>query len=236
MSLSDVKFIVSKNGLWYYKLNTMIRYNRCCIKCMNEGTGKQACYKDENNIKCLCSGHAVENGSFAPQPHDEIKRIVSKSRETDLKKWSRNDIDSFGEYITVDRIEDMLVMQQGECFYECDSGPLILNADNRLSELNAISIERVLNTRPHTIENCVLSHINCNLIRNNSFTFDQMIRYAKHLRAKTHSYCRKCDKLLSANEFSHNKSTRDGLNGYCKSHHNERNRSSKLKRKLNETN
>jgi hypothetical protein len=234
MSSSDGNFKMSRNGYWQYKTNTMKKHQRCCIKCMDIGIGKIANYKDENNINCLCSGHAVENGTYAPILRDEIKKIILDSRTTDMKRWSINDLASFGEYINVDKTEEMLVMQQGECFYECDSGPLILNADNRKIELNAISIERVDNDLPHTSENCVLVHIECNRIRNNKFTFDDMMYYAKHMRVKTHSYCRKCDKLLSASEFYRNKSQRDGLSVYCKSHHYERVKAPTLKRNLNE--
>ena len=122
--------------------------------------------------------------------------IVSTSRTTDLKKWNADEIENFGEYLTKDRVSGLFVMQKGECFYECGAGKLEINC-NRQRNPNAVTIERINNAVPHTIENCVLVHHRCNNIRNDGAGFDFMMKNAKVLRQHFHerkraNMCRTC--------------------------------------------
>ena len=124
------------------------------------------------------------------------RRIVKNSRGADLKKWNVDEIENFGEYLTKERVSDLFIMQKEECFYECGSGKLEVGCDRKQNP-NAVTVERINNAVPHTVENCVLVHNRCNTIRSDGASFNFMVKNATLLRRhfnkrKLVNMCRMC--------------------------------------------
>lgn len=208
----------------------------CCSACKNRGISKRGVYKGPND-EPLCSPCSKDAGTWAVQkqfegdPLRDFKIMESASKDADKKskRWTSDEMNTYGDYITVDRLEDLFIMQRGECYYKCGQGGMLLNVVDRSKEPNAVSVERIDNTVPHTIENCVLVHSRCNYIRQDHYTFDFMVTNAGKLRRRTHSFCQDCSTLKTINKFGKDKSHCDGFNTYCKQCRNIRNRATKAK-------
>ena len=146
------------------------------------------------------------------------RTIIKNSHDADLKKWTADEIENFGEYLTKDRVSGLFVMQKGECFYECGAGKMEVGC-NRKKNPNAVTVERIDNDVPHTLENCVLVHSRCNGIRQDGAIFNFMMKNAKLLRRhfNKRKYVQMCKKCL-----------RPFKRINCGSHYNRKNRTKRM--------
>jgi hypothetical protein len=136
--------------------------------------------------------------------------MVMSSRSSD-KKAGR--CTSSPEYITTTRIDQMMIMQDGKCYY-CEVMMLYGHGIERVRTKTAVTIEREDNDNPHTINNCVLACSNCNMIRGHNFTFDEMSIYG---RIKgSHKRCSMCKETLIRSEFYKSSTKYDGIKTRCK--------------------
>ena len=137
-------------------------------------------------------------------------KMVRCSRSSD--KRAGRSTDSI-DYITATRIEEMLSMQQSKCFY-CDVDMLYGIGVNRQCSKEAVTIERIYNDEPHTCNNCVLACQNCNSLRADNISFDEMIIYGK-VKA-SHKRCPSCIEFKTRSSFFKNAARGDGIQSVCK--------------------
>jgi hypothetical protein len=87
--------------------------------------------------------------------------IICSSRAADRRRWSADAIANYGAYLTIERVDELLVMQQGQCFY-CGVPLMYGTGIDRSTHRAGVTIERADNAVPHVIENCVLACSSCN--------------------------------------------------------------------------
>jgi hypothetical protein len=139
---------------------------KTCNECLVTHELAQFCCnaksEDGLNYKCRACCRA----------YDQVKwqqTSVNCSRGKDKRRWKET-VGDFGESITIERIDDLLVMQQGGCMY-CSAMMVYGLGIDRSTHPRAATIERVDNDVPHVITNCVLACHACNSKRVASYTY-----------------------------------------------------------------
>ena len=136
---------------------------------------------------------------------------MKASKEAD-RRYNRT---SELEYIDEQRISDLFVKQENQCFY-CKDYMVFGPGVNRQQDPNGLTLERVDNELPHVTENCILACSTCNRIRNNKFSFNAMVRYAKAFKTYQTKYCAECVNVLDIDRFGKDSNRRGGFCNYCK--------------------
>ena len=154
-----------------------------------------------------------------------FQRIVRDSKSAD-KRYNRT---SELDYIDEQRISDLLVMQENQCYY-CEDHMVFGAGIDRSKDPNGLTLERVDNDLPHIIENCILACSSCNKIRGYRFSFNTMVRYAKAFKTNQKKYCSNCVNVLDIGRFGKSIRGRGGVYNYCKTCHNTRQRTARMLR------
>ena len=150
--------------------------------------------------------------------------MVNSSRAND-KRAGRST--SSLDYITSTRIGELMVMQNCKCFY-CEVVMVYGNGVDRKRTKTAVTIERVDNDIEHVIANCVLACQNCNMIRGDEFSFNEMSVYG---RIKgSHKRCSMCKETMIRSNFHKSATKEDGIETRCKLCRNKRNAQRSLER------
>jgi hypothetical protein len=152
------------------------------------------------------------------------KVMVNNSRAND-KRAGRDT--SSTDYITSTRIRDLMVLQDCKCFY-CEVVMIYGNGVDRRRMKTAVTVERVDNHIEHLIGNCVLACRNCNLVRGDDFTFNEMSVYG--MIKGSHKRCSVCKETIPRSNFHKSGTKEDGIETRCKSCRNEMNAQRNLER------
>lgn len=159
---------------------------------------------DGRRYKCkVCRSRYNQTNAF--------QVMVRNSRASDKKAGRTSEL----EYISVQRISDMNVMQCGRCYY-CDTTMVYGKGVNRKTNRDAMTIERVDNNVPHVVENCVLSCYTCNVSRKGK-SHEDMVEHGKALRDGTIAYCPGCDMFMLPLMFNRHKDNKTGVQPICRS-------------------
>jgi hypothetical protein len=125
---------------------------------------------------------------------------VRGRRTADKRRW-KEEVDDFGEQITVERINDLLVMQQGRCMY-CSTVMLYGLGIDRNTHPRGVTVERVDNDVPHTIGNCVLACQSCNTKRRASYTYEEFMEHHANIKLNLVKKCQnECGRILPITSF-----------------------------------
>jgi hypothetical protein len=155
--------------------------------------------------------------------HDQLRwqsRIVRANRQTDQRRWGQ-EVADFGEPLTVERIDDLLVMQQGRCVY-CTALMVYGLGIDRRTHPRAVTIERVDNDVPHVITNCVLACHACNSKRMASYTYEEFMEHHADIKLNLVKKCQhECQQMLPITSFG---KLGKGYGPSCKSCRNQRDR------------
>ena len=144
--------------------------NRQCVNCakaLSEGctTKKCSCCLEahrEYKRKTRSIARAQQEREYRASVW--FKRCLYKSKNADKAADRSED----GTYMTTKRLRTLRVLQGNECFY-CQKK---LQVKNRQKH-DGLTIERLNNTRPHMLSNCVLCCHRCNASRvSNHHTID----------------------------------------------------------------
>jgi hypothetical protein len=190
---------------------------KTCSKCLETHElakfGRDSNRKDGLYVHCRSCHRA----------RDQVKwqnRIVSTSRQTDKRRWGQ-EVGDFGEPITVERIADLLVVQQGRCVY-CSAAMVYGLGIDRRTHPRAVTIERTDNDVPHVITNCVLACHSCNSRRMASYTYEEFMEHHVDIRLNLLKKCQgECLLMLPIASFPKSGKRYDSS---CKSCRNQRRR------------
>ena len=117
------------------------------------------------------------------------RNVVSASKCNDRRKWEQYEIDDYGMYLTQERLDELLTLQDGRCTY-CSTVLQYGAGMNRKTNPNALTVERVDNNVPHVIENCLLACSSCNRWRGVFYTHDEFKEHYANIRLRLIKKCR----------------------------------------------
>ena len=149
----------------------------------------------------------------ARQLRKTAQRMVRGARMKDKKYDREYDIDS---YITVDRIEWLMKVQDGCCYFYCGSDMLYGEDINRISDKDAVTLERIDSSQAHVTDNCILACASCNGAKGHNMPFDTMRLWAVPVKQKVAKWCNDCKTVKPVDQFYRNKAQCDGLQRQCK--------------------
>ena len=149
------------------KRTPMILYNErkssnCCVRCgtphIDNWTLKkcQTCRTNESNYRKKTRNARRKSQERSYQIKNWFNRCLYLSKQADKRKNRTSD----EEYITPERLCTLRVLQENKCFY-CDTE---LQVENR-KQSNGLTIERLDNAKPHTMNNVILCCSSCNCRR-----------------------------------------------------------------------
>ena len=138
--------------------------------------------------------------------------MVRLARLADVRKGR-----SFNEesYITADRIVSIMRAQDGCCYFYCGSDMLYGSGVNRLTNGDAVTLERVDSNQAHVADNCILACMSCNKSKGHNIPFDVMRIWAVPIKQRVAKWCNSCRTVKPVAHFGRDKSTSDGLNSRC---------------------
>jgi 5-methylcytosine-specific restriction endonuclease McrA len=127
--------------------------------------------------------------------------VVHNSKIHDLQKWQQDEIDDYGSYLTEERVEELLTLQNGQCTY-C-STTLRYGAGVKRNRIpNGLTVERVDNNVPHVIENCLLACSSCNTARGAFYSHDEFKEHYANIKLRLVKKCRgSCTGIMSTTLF-----------------------------------
>ena len=136
--------------------------------------------------------------------------MVNASRSNDKK---RGRLYTSNLYISSESIREKMLLQEGKCCY-CEV--LMMSGDgvDRNIVKTAVTLERKDNNVEHLVSNCVLACLNCNMIRGNRFSFEEMAIYGKI--KSSHKFCSLCKELVQRSNFHRDSLKNDGIENRCK--------------------
>ena len=100
-------------------------------------------------------------------------------------------------YVTAMDLADFYEEHQGECFY-CDTVMELVG--NRISNPDAVSIERMDETKSHTVDNVVLVCMECNHTRGHT-PHEIMVEHGIAFKTKMWRYCKGCEGVIYYDQF-----------------------------------
>ena len=184
------------------KRETMLKV---CNKC-NESKENGDFYKNRSDCKACRSEYKRKYHRV-----NWAKRIVHTSKSND-ERARRTSTDL--EYVTEQRVKDIAVMQRMACYY-CAT---VMKVDvDRRKNPDAVTIERIENTLPHWLENCVLACSGCNYSRQDTYTFDEFKENFAQIKTGAIKRCSDCGTIKERSEFYSNKTRKHGVRSICKS-------------------
>ena len=116
----------------------------------------ETCRKNESNYRKRTRNDARKAQEKMYQQKHWFNRCVYLSRASDARKNRTSD----EPYITGARLRALRVLQDNKCFY-CDTE---LQVDNR-KQHDGLTIERLVNSKPHSMSNVILCCSRCNCKR-----------------------------------------------------------------------
>jgi hypothetical protein len=129
--------------------------------------------------------------------------IICSSRAADRRRWSADAIANYGAYLTIERVDELLVMQQGQCFY-CGVPLMYGTGIDRSTHRAGVTIERADNAVPHVIENCVLACSSCNTARSADYTFNEFMEHHVNIKLTLIKRCNgECGEIKPTADFHH---------------------------------
>lgn len=176
-------------------------------KSVDEFNRRKASKTDGREYRCkTCKARYAKR-------HEQVnpyQAMVKASRSNDKKHGRTSEL----EYISVQRISDMNVMQNGLCYY-CGVEMVSGEGINRKTNRDAMTVERVDESIAHVVENCVLVCHECNMTRGGK-SHDDMVTYGKGLKNRTIAHCIDCKQYMSPSMFDRCKDRKNGLQQVCK--------------------
>ena len=133
-----------------------------CVRCGTEhnvGWNLKKCEKcrtNESNYRKRTRNDARKAQEKEYQRKNWFNRCIYLSRQSDNRKNRTSD----KKYITGSRLRALRVLQDNKCFY-CN---IVLQINNRKRH-DGLTIERLVNSEPHTISNVILCCSRCNCKR-----------------------------------------------------------------------
>lgn len=121
-----------------------------------------------------------------------------------------------GSYITADRIVSIMEAQDGCCYFYCGVDMVYGRGVNRVTNGNAVTLERVDSNLAHVADNCILACWSCNRSKSNNIPFDVMRLWAVPIKQKVAKWCNSCRAVKCVSQFGRDKSKSDGLNNRCR--------------------
>jgi len=174
-------------------------------------------YKNARKSDCLDSKCKACIKAHRELPENIFKHMVTMSKMADRRACRSSEI----EYINVQHIKDMIVIQNGKCRY-CECKMVYGAGVNRTTNRDALTLERVDNVLPHVVENCVLACKGCNDTRGNNHTYEYMITHGVALKAQKIKFCPYCETTLPITAFGVDNSQSKGVRSICKACHTKR--------------
>ena len=132
---------------------------KCCVRCGTEHTPEwtlqkcQKCRHKESEYRKRTRDTRRKEQERSYQRKNWFNRCLYLSRQSDAKKNRTSD----EPYITPERLLTLRVLQENKCFY-CDTE---LQVHNR-KKPDGLTIERLDNSKPHSISNVILCCHRCN--------------------------------------------------------------------------
>jgi 5-methylcytosine-specific restriction endonuclease McrA len=128
------------------------------------------------------------------------QQSLGACRRKDKQRWGEAASD-YGEQIDLQRIEDLLEMQNQKCMY-CSTVMLYGLGIDRRTHPRAVTVERVDNDVPHTMENCVLACQSCNTKRSASYIYEEFMEHHADIKLNLVKKCQnECQQILPVTSF-----------------------------------
>ena len=135
-------------------------------------------------------------------------------RRKDKSRWGEAASD-YGEQIDRQRIKNLLVMQESRRMY-CSAVMIHGLGIDRKTHPRAVTVERVNNDVPHTMENCVLACQSCNQKRRASYTYEEFMEHHADIKLNLVKKCQdECGEIKPTSAF-HKRNQRGGYYFACK--------------------
>ena len=135
-------------------------------------------------------------------------RIVYDSRGSDKKKgWDT----SSSEYIDSEFVESL----ERQCTY-CSVKLVCGFGINRKRCRNGLTIDRISNDLPHLKTNVHTVCSECNGVKGDSYTHEEMLDFGPYLKSKLSQRCYSCKDILPTVMFHRRTRSRSGYDGVCK--------------------
>ena len=127
---------------------------------------------------------------------------INSCRTKDRRRW-KEEVDDFGERLTVKQVNYLLEIQEGRCKY-C-SAVMVYGLDiNRRTHPRGLTIERADNDVPHVITNCVLACNGCNKKRGASYTYEEFQQHHAEIKLNLVKKCQSyCGEIQPTTAFHH---------------------------------
>ena len=191
---------------------------------------------DRSDHESTTDNHTSADAAIAQQARELRKaaqEMVKGAKRWDDKKGRVYDPNS---YITADRIVSIMKAQDGCCYFYCGVDMVYGRGVNRVTNGDAVTLERVDSNLAHVADNCILACMSCNASKGHNMPFDVMRLWAVPIKRKEAKWCNRCKTVKPVAQFSRDKSRSDGLNHRCRACNNIHCARIHRKRKLAEAN
>ena len=149
----------------------------------------------------------------ARQLRKTAQRMVAHARASDKKYYRFYDPRT---YTTVDRVEWLMKVQDGCCYFYCGSDMTFGRGVNRTKDKDAVTLERIDSSQAHVTDNCILACASCNGAKGHNMPFDTMRLCAVPIKQRVAKWCNDCKTVKPIDQFYRNNAQCDGLQRQCK--------------------
>ena len=121
-----------------------------------------------------------------------------------------------GSYITADRIVSIMKAQDGCCYFYCGVDMVYGRGVNRVTNGDAVTLERMDSNLAHVADNCILACSSCNRSKSDNIPFDVMRLWAVPIKQRAGKWCNSCQTIKCVAQFGRDKSRSDGISSRCR--------------------
>ena len=171
---------------------------------------------DRSDHESTTDDHTSADAAIAQQARELRKAahaMVGNAKQAD-KEAKR--LYEPGSYITADRIVSIMQAQDGCCYFYCGVDMVYGRGVNRVTNGDAVTLERVDSNLAHVADNCILACHSCNRAKGHNIPFDVMRLWAVPIKQKVAKWCNSCRAVKCVSQFGRDKSRSDGLNHRCR--------------------
>ena len=171
---------------------------------------------DRSDHESTTDDHTSADAAIAQQARELRKaaqEMVKGAKRWDDKKGRVYDPNS---YITADRIVSIMKAQDGCCYFYCGVDMVYGRGVNRVTNGDAVTLERVDSNLAHVADNCILACSSCNHAKGHRIPFDVMRIWAVLIKQRVAKWCNSCQTVKCMAQFGRDKSRSDGLNNRCR--------------------
>lgn len=169
------------------KINLKTKFSgskRSCVKDWDLSFNVKSHEAQLRNINQLYMNNTCSNECIF---RSQLKKKLNSYKHQDEKKHRYNE----DEFITIDRLLELLVISKLNCYY-CKTSVFVLY--NELYDKTQWTLDRIDNSIGHNRENCVISCLNCNVQRR--VMDDEKFKFSKQMKIIKNTNNTDCSKNI----------------------------------------